>query len=143
MSGGIARCPTRSFLAAAVGAWLAASCGRGEPPPQAPVTTPSSTPITVTGSERIAWDQAASSASQLAHWRYIGVLDDVPIDLADATCATTRGEHGTFVCSARLPKMSPGLHRLQLVAAEIDGERRQGSKSGQLVLNVVPSQTSP
>jgi hypothetical protein len=144
MSVGISRWPKRAILAAVVGAGLAGACGSGSPPPPAPSTGSSTTPVTVTGVEKLQWDQAASSASQLAGYRYIGYVDEMPpMELAGATCATTSAANGTFACSAPLPKMSPGLHRLQLATEETGGDRRLGSKSGVLLLNVVPPKPSP
>jgi hypothetical protein len=131
-----------TLLAAVIGAVIAGACGRGNPPPQAPSTEPSTTPVRVIGTEKIVWDQAANNATQLAGYRYMVYIDDVPVDLADAACSPT-SPNPTFPCSAGLPKMLPGAHRLQLVTEETDGQRRRSPKSGALLLDVAPTNTSP
>jgi hypothetical protein len=87
--------------------------------------------------------QVANDAKELARYRYIMYIDDVPVDLASAACSTTT-TNMTFPCSAALPKLSPGSHRLQLaVEKETDGERQRSLKSGALLLDVLPPNTSP
>ncbi len=78
------------LLAAVIGACIAGACRRGDPPPQAPSIAPSTTPVRVTGSDKIAWDQVANDAKELARYRYIVYIDDVPVDLVGASCSTTR-----------------------------------------------------
>ena len=130
------------LLAAVVAAWMATACRRDNPPPQAPSTESSSTPVRVTGSEKIAWDQAASNPTQLARYRYVVYIDDVPTELVGATCTNTASAGRTFPCTASLPKMQPGLHRLQLVVEETEGDHRRSPKSGFLLLDVAPK-TAP
>jgi hypothetical protein len=134
--------PRVLLLAAVIGVCMAGACRRNDPPPQAP-STASTTPVRVTGREKIAWDQVANDAKELARYRYIMYIDDVPVDLASAACSTTT-TNMTFPCSAALPKLSPGSHRLQLaVEKETDGERQRSLKSGALLLDVLPPNTSP
>jgi hypothetical protein len=134
--------PCVPLLAAVIGACMAGAC-RGDRPPQSPSIAPSTTPVRVTGREKIAWDQVANDAKELARYRYIAYIDDVPVDLAGAACSTTT-TNMTFPCSATLPKLSPGSHRLQLaVEKETDGERQRSLKSGALLLDVLPPNTSP
>src|SRR5262245_36963897 len=122
------------FLAAAL---IASACG-SDSSPSAPSTgspPPSSGPINVKGTERIGWDQPADDASQLAHYQYLGYVDNVAQVLANPVCGTTPS-NGTFPCSAKLPTMSLGNHRLELAAQEIDGAQRLGPRSAALLLNV-------
>src|SRR5437879_5668013 len=108
-------------------ALLAPACGGDSSPPQAPSTgspPPSSSgTVTVTGTEKIGWDQGADNAAQLAHYRYLGYVDDVPSVLTNVACATT-ATNGAFPCSASLPMMTIGSHRLELAVQEIDGAQR-------------------
>jgi glucose/arabinose dehydrogenase len=114
-----------------------ASCGGSTPPSTPGSGSGSSSPTTVTGSEKIAWDQQASDASRLDHYRYVGYVDDVRQVLANATCGRT--PVGTvFPCTASLPQMTPGSHRLELAVEEIDGLQLQSQRSPALLLNVVP-----
>ena len=132
----------KALLAAVISAWTAAACGRGDPPPQAPSTARSASPTRVSGTEKVEWDQAAFDSTQLARYRYVVYVDDVPIDLVGATCGPTTN-NATFPCSARLPKLAAGLHRLQLAAEETDGQRRRSPRSGELVVDVAPSNATP
>jgi glucose/arabinose dehydrogenase len=94
----------------------------------------------VNGTEKVGWDQPADSASQLSHYQYLGYVDDVSQVLTNATCATT-STGGAFACSANLPTMTAGQHRLELAAQEIDGARQTSARSAALLLNVVPKTT--
>jgi len=127
--------PCATLLAAVIGAWTAGACGRGDPPPEAPSTARSTTPVHVSGTEKVEWDQAAFDSTQLARYRYIVYVDGVPMDLAGAKCGPTTN-NATFPCSAALPKLAAGLHRLQLAAEETDGQRRRSPTSGELLVDV-------
>ena len=130
------------LLAALSGALMAGACRRGDSPPQAPSTAPSLAPVRVTGIENVVWDQAAHDAAQLARFRYIVYVDDIPQDLAGAVCGTT-ASNALFPCRAALPKLSPGPHRLQLAVEETGGKQQRSPKSRALILNVVPPNKSP
>jgi aldose sugar dehydrogenase len=122
------------FLAAAL---MASACGSDSSPPAPSTGSPptSSGPINVTGTERIGWNQPADDASLLAHYQYLGFVDDVPQTLGGAVCGTTPSD-GMFPCNAQLPPMTVGNHRLELAAQEIDGAKRLGPRSAALLLNV-------
>jgi hypothetical protein len=131
-------------LAVVFGACMAGSCRSDDPPPQAPSTGSSTTPVRVTGTEKVVWDQAANDATALARYRYFVYVDDVPVELAGTACSsTTPTSAPLFPCSAALPKLSPGSHRLQLAVEETDGKRRRSPKSGTLFLDVRPPNKSP
>src|SRR4051812_39109807 len=117
-----------------IGAMTFASCGSDSPAPSAPVGGSSSSIVTISGTEKIAWDQAAPDASRLDHYRYVGYVDDVRQVLADATCGRT-SVGGLFPCTAGLPKMTPGSHSLNLAVEEIDGLQQQSPRSAALQLN--------
>jgi glucose/arabinose dehydrogenase len=126
-------------------ALLASACGGDSSTPAAPSTgspspspSPSGSPITVTGTEKVAWDQPANSTSELARLQYLGFVDDVAQTMTSASCGST-SSNGTFVCSASLPRMSAGTHRLELAAQEIDGAKLTSPRSPVLMLNVVAS----
>jgi len=123
-------------------ALFAAACGGDDAPPAAPSTgTPPPTsggPITVTGTEKIGWDQVADSATQLSRYQFLGFVDDVSQVLTNASCGTT-ASNGAFPCTASLPRMSIGLHRLDLAAQQLDGAQQISSRSAALQLNVVAS----
>jgi hypothetical protein len=128
-------------VTAAAGALGAAGCGRSDPPPQAPSTHGSNTPVAVSGTEKIMWDQEANSAEQVARYRFIAIVDDVPANLTDASCDATPTS-GRFPCSAHLPRMSAGPHRLQIAAEETGDRQRRSPRSGVLLLDVRPADTT-
>src|SRR5262245_4948229 len=123
-------------------ALLAPACG--DSPPAAPSTgstPPSGPPVNVSGTEKIGWDQPAISASQLAGYQYLGYVDDTPQVLTNVSCGATPA-NGTFPCSASLPRMTAGSHRLQLAAQELSGSRLIGDRSPTILLNVTASRTT-
>src|SRR5215510_13144109 len=102
-------------------ALVATACGGNDSPPTAPTTgsqppTSSGGPINVTGTEKIGWSQPAD-ASQMAGYQYLGYVDNVPQVLVNASCGNTPTD-GAFPCTASLPRMSAGLHTLELAAQE-------------------------
>jgi hypothetical protein len=127
-------------LAAVVSVWIFAACRRGDSPPQAPSVPASNTPVQVTGTESIAWDQVAKDAVQLAHYQYIVYIDDLPADPVRASCGADTG-NGRFTCRIKLPKMQPGRHRLQLAVEDTDNQNRPSLKSNEILLDVAAPQT--
>jgi len=103
---------------------LVTSCGGSSAPP---ASDGQGEPIT--GTERIAWDQPASDAGELATFRYAVYVDDVRTEAADASCASA-GTNGRFACATSLPQMSAGSHALQIAAFVLDGGvARESSRS--------------
>ena len=110
-------------------------CGSPSPNSHPPVGSPS--PVTVQGTESVGWSQLSSTQEELAQYEYVAYLDGVAQLLPDASCPN--GVAPTqFDCSARLPQMSAGAHRLQISAVlESNGVRLEGEKSVALDLVVV------
>ena len=78
-------------------ALLTIACAGGSAP-QPPATGPGTmAPIAITGTEKIAWDQPADDANQLARYRYFGYVDGAPQLLADAMCDGSTST-GLFLC---------------------------------------------
>ena len=110
----------RRLLAALVLA-LVAGCESNDGPPTPSPGPGNGTGETISGRERIGWDQQASSSSELATLRYAIYVDNARSVMADVTCASTAGAAG-FACSGRLPSMSNGTHVLEIAAfVESDG----------------------
>ena len=84
-------------------------------PPAAPVVDPPATNDTISGTERVGWDQPAADAAELATIGYVIYVDGQRTELAGVTCGPAAAAAG-FPCTARLPAMSAGPHTLQLAS---------------------------
>jgi aldose sugar dehydrogenase len=97
-----------------------------------------SAPITVRGSEQLAWNEEVPSPQGLALYQFVAYVDDSPRILPDASCQVS-ADPVRFDCSARLPSMTPGAHRLQLATAIlVDGVRFESPRSSVLNVLVAP-----
>ena len=93
-------------------------------------------PVSVRGSERVGWDQNAQDLG--GGPRYVAYVDDVRQPLPDASCKTG-AVAGFLDCSAKLPSMTSGPHRLQLaVIATTDGQDVESARSQNLNVIVRP-----
>ena len=101
------------------------------PPPKPPVQT--AKPLgrqRITGTERLAWEQAVRPGADIAAHEFTVYIDGIASPLRGVECGPTPGPSG-YPCSAPFPSMAPGDHRLRLVASyEVDGTRRDGPASG-------------
>jgi glucose/arabinose dehydrogenase len=114
----------------------AAACdSRSSPAP--PVVNPPGDSETITGAERIGWDQRAGDAVELAAIGYVLYIDGVRTPLADVACSSTATASG-FSCSARLPAMTAGAHTLQLASTIVDGSLLESDRSASLRVTVSP-----
>ncbi len=91
-----------------LGAFALAAAGgcnsSDKPPEQSPGT---GTGETITGRERLGWDQTAASVSELNTYRFAIYVDGNRSEMADVTCAASAGPSG-FACPGRLPALSSG-----------------------------------
>jgi glucose/arabinose dehydrogenase len=114
---------------------FAAACGSSRP------STPSTgsgggSAGSITGRERIGWDQPASDADVLGSLRFAVYVDTVRSEMADASCSSTLGTSG-FPCTGQLPPMTNGAHTLQIAAfRDVDGAVVEGDRSSPLQVNV-------
>jgi len=111
--------------------WLTAGCGKSTPP------SPSPAPggvETITGRERIGWDQLAEGAAELATFRYAIYVDGARSEIADTSCGPSAGTAG-FACSGRLPALSAGAHTLE-IATFLAGSDAESARSAPLRVTV-------
>jgi hypothetical protein len=99
---------------------MLSSCGDGGTPPPAS-SNPSGTGESISGNERLSWNQAAADAGQLARLRYAAYVDSNRVELADVSCRELSG--GVSACSSRMPAMAAGAHTIVVVSFIVDGER--------------------
>jgi glucose/arabinose dehydrogenase len=110
----------------------ALGCGKSSAP--APGNPGNSAPIT--GTERLAWNQPAENASELASFTYVLYVDGVRSDAIGASCDPT-GTSAGFACRARLPALTPGLHTLELATViTTDAGSAESPRSAPLTVNV-------
>ena len=111
-----------------------AACGGGSPPP--PIVTPPSTPVTVTGAERIGWDQPAADAVELATFGYAIYVDGTRTLASGVACGSTAAAAG-FPCTAALPPLTPGAHTLEVASFVTDGALLESTRSAALQVTLV------
>jgi glucose/arabinose dehydrogenase len=103
-----------------------------------PPPTPSPGPgggETITGSERLGWNQTADDGADLATFRFAAYVDGARSEIADVTCGATAGASG-FACSGRLPAMGAGSHTLELSAFRRDQPSIESPRSASLRVTV-------
>ena len=107
---------------------FAAACGSGTPQP--PATGPgTSTGESITGRERIGWDQPAADSTELNTFRYAIYVDGARNEITDVACAPSSTPAG-FSCSGKLPAMSNGAHTLELATFSIhDADGGESARS--------------
>jgi glucose/arabinose dehydrogenase len=106
------------WRAPACGVWLvvAAACGGNGTPPS-PQPGPGGGE-TISGSERVGWNQSAADAAELATFRYAIYVDGARSEIADVSCSAAAT---AFACSGRLPAMTAGSHVLELATFVLSG----------------------
>jgi glucose/arabinose dehydrogenase len=102
-----------------LGALTLASCGGSDSTTPPPPTVPPGD-ATITGNERLGWDQRASDNAELATYRYAIFVDGSRSELSGVSCDGLQAANG-FPCSAPLPRMSSGAHTLELATFIVDG----------------------
>lgn len=118
---------------------VAAACGQSDPATPSPPGP--GVGETITGRERIGWDQPASSPAELATFRYAIYVDGVRSELVGTACAATAGAGG-FACSGQLPSMAPGSRTLELATFFNSGGIVESTRSAPLRVTVTGA-TSP
>ena len=114
-------------------------CGCGgskQSTPQQPQPTPPppSDGVTVTGTERIGWNQEAPRPGvDAGTLEYESSVDGARVKLADVSCRLLSGS--SFECSAPLPNMTLGRHELRIIAIQrVNGARTESPRSEALVV---------
>lgn len=91
---------------------------------------------TITGRERLGWDQSAASAAELSAFRFAIYVDGARSEVAGVSCGSTAGPAG-FACSGQLPAMSTGSHVIELAAfTTANGAVTESARSAQLRVTV-------
>ena len=93
---------------------LTLSCGGASSPIPPLIGEP------VTANDRIAWDQQAADAGELAALNYAFYVDDVRSVAVGVSCGDG-AVAGVFLCTSSLPEMTVGGHTVQVAAFITDG----------------------
>ena len=82
------------------------------------------TPAVISGHERLAWNQLADSAVELAAYEFQARIDGARVETVENVRCASEAQVRGFECSASIPTLDPGLHTIELAA------RRQGLPQG-------------
>lgn len=129
----------RWWFAAVMVAAVLAGCG-GEGTPKAPAPPSGNGPISVSGRERLEWDQDVIEGVDLSRYRFAAYVDSTRTELPMATCSSTGP--AAAICRSPLPAMSAGTHVLTFVSY-ITPDNVDSVQSPPLTLIVGASLTSP
>jgi len=92
---------------------------------------------TISGRERLGWDQQAPDAAELGRYTYVVYVDGRPVDLPGAACGALSGEGPTASCASPLPALQNGQHTLELATRLTVGDTvLESAKSAPLVVTV-------
>lgn len=119
---------------------VATACQKNNPAPPSP--GPGGSGETISGRERLGWDQPAASTTELATYRYAVYVDNVRLLMTEVNCGSAAGSSG-FACSGRLPPMSSGAHRLELATFVESGNGVLESAKSPALEVTVTGATSP
>jgi glucose/arabinose dehydrogenase len=114
---------------------VAAGCEKKTTPPAPSPGGGGNQGDTITGKERIGWDQQASDATELATFQYAIYVDGSRSEIADVACAAGASA-GSFACSGKLPTMSSGAHTLELATFITSAGVLESAKSQALRVTV-------
>jgi glucose/arabinose dehydrogenase len=92
---------------------------------------------TITGRERLEWDQAAADERELGTLQFIVYVDNQGFHLTGISCRAAAT--GGFTCSAPLPPLTAGAHALELAAYVDSATRLESSRSAPLDVIVAPA----
>ncbi len=115
-------------MAVAVAMW----CGCRTPTPG------DNAPVTVSGSPVLAWTQGAPDVATVRQYAFAVYVDDARSPLTGPACQNGSAA-GAFTCSAGLPQIVAGIHRLELTAVGPGG--LESARSAPLYLNAVSTTT--
>jgi hypothetical protein len=121
------------------------ACGE-KPPPAPQVMEPAAGSGTISGTERIGWDQPAADAVELSKIGYVIYVDGTRTALDNVSCVsspTITAPVVAFACAARLPTLTPGTHTLELATVIDRGGPRESVRSAPLHVTVAGAATAP
>jgi len=140
----------RPFAGILLYAIVTVACGGGGDAaadvPDAPAAAPSPAPapaaalagsgagIPIEGTERLAWIQDAPSLASAQALSFVVYIDGGRTPLPGVTCQMPGDQVDQIECQAKLPRLSPGVHTLELAA--VNGST-EGEKSPPITVEVV------
>lgn len=95
-----------------------------DPPPPAAEPPPARGPVTVTGGEKLRWEQQVGAGTKVAEFSFFLYVDGAKRPLPGVECHLQQGSRH-HVCEAPLPAMTRGTHALRISAArEVRGHAK-------------------
>jgi glucose/arabinose dehydrogenase len=113
----------------------------GSKTPQTP-TVPGGSGESITGRERIGWNQPAGDVIELVQFGWAVYTDGNRAVLSDVTCGAT-AQLGVFDCSGGLPALSAGAHTLELASFLLNDRTVESARSSPLRVTVVAAVPGP
>jgi glucose/arabinose dehydrogenase len=110
-----------------------AGCESRTPPP--PTVPGPGNGESITGRERLGWDQRAAGTGELATFRYAIYVDGTRSEMMGVACGTVAGTAG-FACTGQLPPMTTGTHTLELATFTDTGGVVESPRSAPLRVTV-------
>ena len=100
---------------------------------------------TVTGSERLGWQQTAADAAEIATFHYAIYVDTVRSELSGVTCTPpATPTSASFSCAVPLPALTAGPHTIELASFIVDGGTTvESARSAALRVNKAIAAASP
>jgi len=132
----------RHFVVGVLFTLFAIAAGCEDKTPPTPTPPGPGDGESITGRERIGWDQQASNTVELAAFQFALYVDGTRTVVAEVSCAGTATAAG-FACSGRLPVLSAGAHTLELAAFLDEGSVLESARSSPLRVTVVASSAPP
>ena len=127
----------KALVLASLLASCSAACDSGKTQPSQPP------PGSITGRERLGWDQQAPHADELREYSWALYVDGVPFVLTNATCGALSGEGPSAACVSPLPPLQPGQRTLELATRiTAGGSMIESARSAPLVVTVAGSGTA-
>jgi aldose sugar dehydrogenase len=117
---------------------LLAGCESRTPPP--PPTPGPNGGESITGRERLGWDQRAANATELATFRFAIYVDGARSEMMGVSCGSAAAAAG-FACSGQLPPMTVGAHTLELATFNDAGESPRSAPLRVTVTGQTPGDT--
>jgi hypothetical protein len=111
-------------------------------PPASAQDEPDSPQATIVRpTDRLAWRQPVTVAGVEAYV-FLAYVDDQPVYLDDAACGPSADDIAAYDCTASMPPLTPGRHRIEVSALNSGPDRLESERSDAIFVEPVTSNAS-